>query len=35
MRKIEKPEARKVTPGKLMDAACWVDPMCGPIVTGK
>jgi hypothetical protein len=35
MRKIEKLEIKKVTPKKLMDAKCWVDPMCGPMVTGK
>jgi hypothetical protein len=35
MRKSEKQEIRKVTPRKLMDAARWVDPMCGPMVTGK
>ena len=31
MRKIEKLEIKKITPRKLMDAKCWVDPMCGPI----
>jgi len=35
MRKIETPEIKKVTPRKLMDAKRWVDPMCGPMVTGK
>jgi hypothetical protein len=35
MRKIEKQEIRKVNPGKLMDTKCWIDPMCGPMVTGK
>jgi hypothetical protein len=35
MRKIEKPEIRKVTPGKLMDTKSWIDPMCGPMLTGK
>lgn len=34
MKKIEKAEhIRKVTPRKLMDGKCWVDPMCGPMVT--
>jgi hypothetical protein len=35
MRKTEKPEVKKVTPRKLMDAKNWIDPMCGPMVTGK
>jgi hypothetical protein len=35
MRKIEKPEAGKVTPGKLMDTRRWTDPMCSSMVTGK
>lgn len=35
MRKTETMEARKVTPRKLMDAKRWIDPMCGPMVTGK
>jgi hypothetical protein len=35
MTKIEKRESRKLAPGKRMDAENWVDPMCGPLVTGK
>ena len=35
MRKIEKLAARKVTPRKLMDTKNWIDPMCGPMATGK
>lgn len=35
MRKTEKLEAGKVTPRKLMDTKNWIDPMCGPMVTGK
>ncbi len=35
MRKIEKQEIKKASPGKLMDAKRWVDPMCGLMVTGK
>jgi hypothetical protein len=35
MRKLEKPEIKKVTPRKRMDTRNWIDPMCGPMVTGK
>lgn len=35
MRKTEKQEVKKVTPRKLMDTKNWIDPMCGPMVTGK
>ena len=35
MRKTEKLEVKKVTPRKLMYARNWIDPMCGPMVTGK
>ncbi len=35
MRKLEKLEIKKITPRKLMDAKSWVDPMCGPMATGK